>query len=191
MMDTRERNAEIVRLHAEGRSISDLAAIYRISNSNVGMILCAARAAAGREAQGEAVRQAMRSADDLDRQWPLDDVLAAFGLRTRTATAVTGYFTGKGREAASLMELLDFVAPELRPGRAHEWPPVLMERGVGKKTFRAILDALRQSRIGGRFEAERRRRWDAWDPWFPGAFRDDRRPLHSFDRDLPARQPLE
>ena len=193
MMDTRQRNAEIVRLHAEGRSIPDLAATHRISKSNVGMILRAARGVADREAQGGTTREAMRSADDIDQQWPLDDLLAALGWHTRVATAVTDYFTRQDRDTASLRDLLDFAVPDLPPGHEPQLPPLWREKGAGKKTFHAMVDALWKAELGEKFATERLRRYVVWHASFPHTTTTgrDRHPLCFYERDCPVRKALQ
>ena len=110
MIPIPERNRQILEMRNQGVSQTEVAKRFKLSPSRIYLIEkrdAAERATAERRAK---LREAIRSADALEKLWPVKDLLDAVGLGVVglgvvTKKSVIYHFRAVGKEEISLPEL--------------------------------------------------------------------------------------
>ena len=145
-----QRNHDIVQLCHADASIEVVARQFRITGNRVRQIL--SRHARDRQAAQRADRlaEALRAADDLDRTWPVEDLLDALALPTPTRRALEFHWAGKAvpTNRVSLRELMNLVVAPTSEGREYLVIPALEVRRVGGCGFRALLNGIQRLNLG-------------------------------------------
>lgn len=156
------RNQEIVRLCHAGASTEAIARQLGITQSRVRQIL--GRDARDRDAAQRADRRAeeFRTADDLDKTWPVEDLLDALALPTPTRRALEIHWAGRDVPVnrVSLRELMNLVVAPTTEGRDYLIVPALKVRGLGGCGFRALIDGIQRLNLSGVCREEWLKRFD-------------------------------
>lgn len=96
----------------------------------------------------------MRSADDLDRLWPVNDLIDAIGLVAGAKNRLLDHFKEEGRVRISLRLLMDMCLE----GAADKWgftsPPLLKVYGIGKIGFWSVANGLTNLDLGNQCNDE-------------------------------------
>ena len=162
----RQRNHEVVQLCHAGVSADQVARHFQITTSRVRQIV--SRAAHKHEAAQRARRLAdeIRSADDPNFGWPLEELLDALALPTPTRRALELHWAGKAvpQNRVTLGELINLVVAPTPEGRGYLIIPVLRVRGVGGDGFRALVNAIQRLNLRGVCREEWMRRFDLESP---------------------------
>ncbi len=100
--------------------------------------------------------ESIRRADDLDRRWPVTDLIAALRLLSGTRTAFLRHFEECGTDTVSLRTLMNWAMPEPdSPDGRSGLSPLLKIRGVGKKGFWSVVTQITVLDLGERSNQER------------------------------------
>lgn len=172
----------MLELIGSGTTIKNVATKFRISQTRVGQIIATGQRLAERQVRRDNLREEMRLADDLDRQWDLNDLLCAMNFPTRVDTALRvtkGYFTGfKGDLRArisldkqgvsgdvpkmSLRELMDLLLNDVPSYSDIELTRcrLLMLHSVGKYGLRDTISAISSFNLGEKCNQEWGRRME-------------------------------
>jgi len=159
MTTTRQRNRQIVEMRAQGVTRQEIARQFRITTGRVAMIEQQA-ATEGAQAERRAQLQAeIRLANDLDKAWPVVNLVDALHLLTVARVRLLAHFEQQHKTEMSLRELMELVISE--HGDAAEVSartPLLRIRGVGKYGFYSVAAELSETDLGQRCNAEWQRR---------------------------------
>jgi hypothetical protein len=149
-----ERNRQILQMRKQGVRRFEVARRFRLSQSRIEQIEkkdAIDKATAERRAR---LREAIRSADDPDRVWPVKDLLDAIELPVMTKRGLVYHFRAVGQRRVSIRQFMDMSldAPVERFG--FMVPPLLRVRGVGKKGFGCVVDGLTRMDLDSRCNRE-------------------------------------
>ena len=120
--------------------------IYLIEKQNA-----AERALADRRTR---LREEIRAADDLERMWPVEDLIDAVGLIIVTRKRLMDHFMEKGQHQISLRELMDMCLDAPVEGLDFMMSPLLRVYGIGKKGFWSVVNGLTGMDLGRRCNQE-------------------------------------
>ena len=158
-MTTRQRNRQIVEMRAQGVPRQEIARQFRITPGRVAMIEQGAateRAQAERRAQLQAE---IRLADDLDKVWPVINLVDSLHLLTVARTRLLAHLEQQQKTEMSLREFMDLVICEQGDaGDVFAGTPLLRVRGIGKYGFYSLAAELAEADLGPRCNAEWQRR---------------------------------
>lgn len=158
---------EILKLHASGMKMSAIASTVHCSRGNVSMVI---QREAAKQAQCRRVaelRNQIRADGDLDRQWPVSDLITALQMDGLANYVLGCFFENRGTKMCSLRELLDILLPppsisSPRPGNI----PITQIRKGGWRIHAKMVAALEPMDFGPEFRTEYLRRSKSW----PSAF---------------------
>ena len=149
------RNLEILQLLGEGVAAREVAQRFRLSVWRVDTIRAQAKEEAALRKRGRAARTQIRAANDIDRHWPVETLVAAFELDPRTRNCLERVLRDAAKTEPSLRDLLDLLVAdvdETADGRA--LLPNLWRRGLGTITFASVAIALCRANLGQAFRRE-------------------------------------
>ena len=138
----------------QGVSQTEVAKRFKLSPSRIYLIEkrdAADRATAVRRAK---LREAIRSADALEKLWPVKDLLDAVGLGVVTKKSVIYHFRAVGKQEISLRELMDMCLDAPVEGLDFMMSPLHRIRGVGKIGFWSVVNGLTGMNLGNRCNQE-------------------------------------
>ena len=153
-----ERNRQILQLRERGLSQREVARRFKLSPSRIYLIEkqdAADRSLAERRTR---LREEIRAADDLDKLWPVEDLIDAVGLIVVTRKRLMDYFVAAGKRQISLGELMDMCLDAPVEGLDFMMSQLLRVYGVGKKGFWFVVNGLTGMDLGGRCNEEWRKR---------------------------------
>jgi transposase len=155
MRKVQERNLQIVEMSRAGAPHPAIARQFNLSRSSVDVIVHKFEEQRQLAERSTRLRDEIRQADDLDREWPAADLVAALGLLTVTTTALTRYFEDQGTTAISLRALMDMaISAREDPRTGYLITPLLDVRFVGKKGFWSVINRITDLDLGSRCEEE-------------------------------------
>jgi hypothetical protein len=118
--------------------------------------------AATEQAQGEQRGQfhaELRLADDLDKTWPVLNLLDALHLLAVARTRLLTHLGEQHKTRMSLREFMDLVVSENGdPSESFAHTPLLRVRGIGKIGFDSVAAELTETDLGPRCNEEWRKR---------------------------------
>jgi transcriptional regulator with XRE-family HTH domain len=158
MIPIPERNRQILEMRKEGLSQREVAQRFGLSPSRIYLIErrdAADRSLAERRTR---LREEIRVADDLDRMWPVEDLIDVVGLIVVTRKRLMDHFLAAGKSQISLHELMDMCLDRPVEGFDFMMPPMLRVYGVGKKGFWSVVAGLTDLNMGGRCNEEWRKK---------------------------------
>ncbi len=159
MRTTCQRNRQIVEMRAQGVTRQEIARLFRITPDRVTMIeqeAATEKAQAERRAQLQAE---MRLADDLDKVWPVVNLVDALHLLTVARARLLTHFDQQHKTEMSLREFMDLVISEHADAAdAFSRTPLLRVRGIGKYGFHSVAAELAETDLGPGCNAEWQRR---------------------------------
>ena len=149
-----QRNRQILQLRKEGMSQTDVARRFNLSPSRVYLIEkqdAATRAMEGRRAT--MVKQ-LQESNDMDKLWPVEDLLDALGLIVVTRKRLVDHFAEKNQDQISLREFMDLCLDVPVEGMNFTMTPLLRVYGLGKKGFWSVVKGLTDLDMGTRCNQE-------------------------------------
>ena len=148
------RNQEIIQMRREGMSQTEVARRFNLSPSRVYLIEkqdAATRAMEGRRAR--MIKQ-LQDANDMDKLWPVEDLLDALGLIVVTRKRLVDHFAEKKQDQISLREFMDMCVDAPVEGLDFMMSPLLRVYGLGKKGFWSVVKGLTDLDMGTRCNQE-------------------------------------
>ena len=101
------------------------------------------------------MRDALKQANDLDKRWPVNDLLDTLDLITMTRMRLDVHFAKEGIQELSLRDLMNLAYSEIvADGKVTLDYPLLRIRGVGKKGFWSVANQLTRLDLGGQCNLE-------------------------------------
>jgi len=149
-----ERNRRILQMRKEGMSQTEVARKFKLSPSRIYLIEkqdAATRSMAERRAK---LRGEIRMADDMDKLWPVEDLLDALGLIVVTRKRLMDHFTEVRKEGLTLRELMDLCVDVPVEGQDYTMTPLLRVYGVGRIGFWSVVNSLTKLDMGQRCNQE-------------------------------------
>ncbi len=149
------RIPEVLLLHAEGLSCSQIASRFGISGSRVGQIIKGERQRALDAAHAMAIRNELRVANDIDRKLPVDDLIHVMELPKRHRTLLAAYFADQGITCYSLRNMMDFLVPRVDDqGDFYDHLPAYRIKRLGQILYGGMIKALSGADCGEAFRQE-------------------------------------
>ena len=158
MLSIPERNRQILELRKKGMSQTEVARRFKLSPSRVYLIEKQDAADRSLEQRRTRLREEIRGDDDLERMWPLEDLIDAVGLIVVTRKRLMDHFVATGKRQINLRELMDMCLDAPVEGPDFMMSPLLRVYGVGKKGFWFVVNGLTGMDLGGRCNEEWRKR---------------------------------
>ena len=149
-----ERNGQILQMRKEGVQRFEVARRFQLSPSRIEQIEkkdATNKATAERRAR---LREAIRSADDPDKVWPVKDLLDAIGLPVVTKKSLFYHFRAVGQRRVRLRQFMDMSLDAPAEGFDFMMSPLLKVRGVGRKGFWCVVDGLTGMDLGTKCNRE-------------------------------------
>ena len=153
-----ERNRQILRLLQDGARRVDVARRFDLSPTRIYLLEkrdAADRSMADRRAK---LREGIRAADDLERMWPVQELLDALGLVVVPRNGLLKHFAKTAKIQISLRELMDMCLDAPVEGLDFRMTPLHRVRGVGKIGFWSVVNELSGMDLGNRCNEEWRKR---------------------------------
>lgn len=160
-MSTRieQRNRKIVELKLGGVSHKEIARKFELSRGSIDIIVRRASDAQARAARGAELLDEIQQANDLDRQWAVEDLLDVIEPIAVTKNMLHRHFQNAGLERVSLRAILDLVISVFDdPWDGRPVIPLYKVPGIGGKGFKSVVDRLSKLDLGERFNREWERR---------------------------------
>jgi transcriptional regulator with XRE-family HTH domain len=135
-----ERNRQILQLRKGGLSQTEVARRFKLSPNRIYLIEkqdAADRALAERRTK---LREEIRAADDLEKLWPVEDLIDAVGLIVVTKKRLMDHSVATGKHQISLRELMDMCLDAPVEGLDFMMSPLLRVYGVGKMGFWSVVN---------------------------------------------------
>ena len=154
MIPIPERNRQILQLRAEGRSQTEVARTFKLSPSRIYLIEKQDAADRSMEQRRATLREEIRAADDMDRMWPVEDLIDAMGLIVVTRKRLMDHFVATGKRQISLRELMDMCLDAPVQELDFMMSPMLRVYGLGKKGFWSVVKGLTDLDMGTRCNQE-------------------------------------
>jgi len=104
------------------------------------------------------LREAMGTADDPEKMWPVSDMADAMRLIVVTKKRLLDHFAQTGKSKISLRELMDMCSDFPEENGDFKSPPLLGVCGIGKKGFWSVVNGLTNMDQGKRCNEEWRPR---------------------------------
>ena len=155
MTPTKRRNLQIVKMCQEGKSQADVSRLLGLSPTRVYQVVRQFRIDQESARKRSQLMHDIQVVDDLDRQWPTDDLLDALSLIAVTRTALGGHLLGRRVTTLSLRELMDMLVPrktDSDPNRTSL--PILSVCGVGSYGVRSLVARITALDLGKRCKHE-------------------------------------
>jgi len=153
-----ERNRQILVMLAKGISQIEVARSFELSPSRIWLIERRDRADRSMAQRRARLREEIRAADDLQKMWPVEDLVDALDLIIVTRIRLLQHFVKTGKAQISLSELMEMCLDAPVEGSDFKWPPLYRARGVGKKGFWSVVNGLTGMDLGSRCNEEWQRR---------------------------------
>jgi hypothetical protein len=152
MIPIAQRNQQILLMRKEGVRRVDVARRFNLSPSRIYLIERRDAADRSLEERRTRLREAIRATDDLERMWPVEDLIDAVELIIVTRKRLRDHFVEKGQ--VSLRELMDMCLDAPVEGLDFMMSPLLRVYGVGKKGFWSMVNGLTGMDLGSRCNEE-------------------------------------
>lgn len=159
MTTTRQRNRRIVEMRAQGVTRQEIARLFRTTPGRVAMIEQRAATEQAQAEQRDQLQAELRLADDLDKTWPVLNLLDALHLLPVARTRLRAHLAEQHKTRMSLREFMDVVMAEHGdPSDVFARTPLLRVRGIGKIGFYSVAAELTETDLGPRCNEEWERR---------------------------------
>ncbi len=143
-----ERNRKILQMLMGGMPQSEVARKFRLSPSRVYLIEKQDAAAKSMEERRTRMLKQLQGADDMDKLWPVEDLLDALRLIVVTRKRLMHHFAEKRQDQISLRELMDMCVDAPVEGMDFTMTPLLRVYGLGKKGFWSVVKGLTDLDMG-------------------------------------------
>lgn len=153
-MEINERNSRIIHLRSQGISRKNIAKEFELTIARIDQILSRYKSEKEIEKRSADLLKQSKQSDDLDKKWPLTDLINALHLSARTRNLVIKYFISENETAISLNELIVSITPKDSVSKyALTSVPIIKQKGLWKKLFREIVHQLSVADFGDAFNA--------------------------------------
>lgn len=153
------RDEQILQMRERGVSRRDIARQFGITPGRIGLI---ERAAATEKSQAErlaSLRAEIRDVDDLDKLWPVVDLIDALWLLMVARIRLLAHFEQMHKTQMSLRELMDLAVSRTNDAEPQQVStPLLRIRGIGKYGYYSVVAELTEIDLGPRCNEEWRNR---------------------------------
>ena len=146
--DFQVRNCDILRMRRAGTGRREVAREFGVTPSRIDQIVRRLTAAEERAGRIDSLGERMRSADDLNAQWPMADVLDALRLATATRKALAGELEACESGWISLRQLMRVASADAPHPWPDRWPRLLAVRHIGGKGYLSILEGIGSLQLG-------------------------------------------
>jgi len=155
-----ERDTAIVAARRTGATYREIGERFGVSGSRVQQIISMHERAKRDLARMEVLRTEIRETNDCDKKWSIDFLLEAVALPFLPARAIKRWCHQNGHSEISLNDLMDYALPEDPMFDAYGWvkSPATQQKGVGRKTYKALIKHLTERDLGERYNEEWGRR---------------------------------
>ncbi|MGV7224109.1 MAG: sigma factor-like helix-turn-helix DNA-binding protein [Nitrospinales bacterium] len=155
-----ERDQAIVAARRTGATYREIGERFGVSGSRLQQIISMYERTKRDLERVEVLRTEIRGANDCDKKWPIDFVLEAVAFPFLPARAIKRWCNEKGQLELSLNDLMDYALPEDPTFDAYGWvkSPATQQRGVGRKTYKALIKHLTERNLGEKYNEEWGRR---------------------------------
>jgi hypothetical protein len=152
----RKRNLEILERRRCGETRRSLAQRFGLDSSRIDVILREFVEEQRLTNQSNRLLEAIRQANDLDRPWPVGDLIDTIRPLLITRIRLKEFFAVQQTTHLSLRTLLEMTSPMVdEAGLVSALPRLLVGvRGVGKKGFWSVVDRLTNLDLGILFNQE-------------------------------------
>ena len=158
MIPIQERNRQILQMRKEGVRRREVALRFGLSPGRILQLEKRDEADKSTAERRGKLREAIRTADDPERIWPVNDLADAIGLMAVTKKRLLDHFVETGKERISFRELMDMCLDGPVEGGEFMVRPLLRVCGIGKKGFWSVANGLTNMDLGGRCNEEWRNR---------------------------------
>ncbi len=148
MTPIEQRNQQILRVRQEGMSQTEVAKKFHLSPSQVYLIEKQDAATRATEERRAKVLKQLKGADDMDKLWPVGNLLDALGLIVVTRKRLMDHFAEKKQDQISLRELMDMCLDAPVEKLDFMMSPLLRVYGLGKKGFWSVVKGLTDLDMG-------------------------------------------
>ena len=146
---------ELIRITSQGLTYGEIIQRYGIAPWRIGRILHYPCNRAAYLARSEAIRRAFRDANDIERKWPVEDLLCGLAFVARADTCLRAYFDQHDLVSFSLREMMDWLIPVVdNPKEMYDAMPAFERRMVGTITYAAMIKRLSEADCGEALWAE-------------------------------------
>jgi hypothetical protein len=158
MIPIQERNRQILQMRKEGVRRREVALRFGLSPGRILQLEKRDEADKSTAERRGKLREAIRTADDPERIWPVNDLADAIGLMAVTKKRLLDHFVETGKERISFRELMDMCLDGPVEGGEFMVRPLLRVCGIGKKGFWSVANGLTNMDLGSRCNEEWRNR---------------------------------
>ena len=154
------RNLEILERSQRGEKHGKIAERYNLSRSRIDLIIQEFADEEQWQRRCDVLLASIRQADDLNRNWPVDDLVEALALLPMTRSFLKKHFEEQHITELSLKDLMEMAISNAfdTSDPSRPWMPLLAVHGVGKKGFWSVVNRLTNLDLGGQFNEEWKRR---------------------------------
>ncbi len=138
----------------EGVPQSEVAKKFHLSPSRIYLIEKQDAKTRTMEGRRTKMLKQLQEADDMDKPWPVEDLLDALGLIVVTRKRLVDHFVEKNQEQLSLRQLMDMCLEAPVEGLDFTMTPLLRVYGLGKKGFWSVVKGLTDLDMGTRCNQE-------------------------------------
>lgn len=170
----RKRNEQIVQLLDQGVSRRALARQFSLTPSRIALIQREVAGEKSLNARRARLREQIRQADDLDKTWPIIDLIDALWLIVITRVRLIAHFEELHKSQMTLRQFMDSLITESPDAASGSMAvPLLQVKGIGKKGFYSVIAEMAETDLGLRCNQEWHRRMiklqRLWNipPWPP------------------------
>ncbi|HZR17368.1 MAG TPA: hypothetical protein VFE51_08575 [Verrucomicrobiae bacterium] len=149
-----QRNREILELRRQGLSQTEVARKFQLSPTRIYLIEKQDAADRSMEQRRAKLQEEIRAADDLERMWPVEDLIDALGSIVVTRKRLVDHFVAAGKHQISLREFMDICLDGPVEGLDFMMSPLLRIYGIGKKGFWSVVIGLTRMHLGNRCNQE-------------------------------------
>ena len=146
---------DVVRITSQGLTYDEILDRYGVAPWRIGRVLHLPRNKAAYLVRSEQIREVVREANDIERSWPVEDLLCALAFVARADTCLRMYFDRHTVVSFSLREVMDWLIPVVeKPTELFDAMPAFRRRMVGSITYAAMIKGLSEANCGEAFETE-------------------------------------
>lgn len=154
---------EILRLHAAGQPRSTIPGLVGCSRENVRKVLLREADKLARQNQTDELRHLIHTDGNMDRKWPVSDLLKAVSFATNINSVLAAFLSRHCVDTCSLRDLLDMLLPSCtHPALCLDEIPFLCARGGGRGRLATMVEALGKLDFGPEFKSEYESRKEWW-----------------------------
>ena len=156
----RRRNLEILERSRRGEKHYRIAEHFNLSRSRIDFIIQEFAEEEQWQKRCAVLFDSIRQADDLNRIWPVEDLVEMIALLPMTRSYLKKHFLEQRVTELRLNNLMEMIIPDSLDASdpSRRSMPLLKVYGVGRKGFWSLVNRLTNLDLGGQFNEEWKRR---------------------------------